>query len=41
MQRGTIVERLKEEVVRNCDHLHEILKICEGVNILSAPPKCQ
>lgn len=37
LQRGTIVEKLKEEVVRNVDHLRQVIKICEGIllNILT------
>lgn len=30
MQRGTIVDKLKEEVVRDVEHLRQVIKICEG-----------
>jgi centromeric protein E len=36
--RGTIVEKLKEEVVQNSGHLQEIIKICEGKYCLCIPP---
>lgn len=29
-QRGTVVERLQEEIVRDAKHLRQILAICEG-----------
>ena len=31
LQRGTIVEKLKEEVVRDVGHLRQVIKICEGI----------
>ncbi|CAL5391440.1 unnamed protein product [Camellia sinensis] len=30
MQRGTIVEKLTEEILRDWDHLKELLSFCEG-----------
>lgn len=32
MQRGTIVDKLKEEVVRDVEHLRQVIKICEGTH---------
>jgi hypothetical protein len=29
-QKGTVVDKLKEEVVRGVNHLREVIKICEG-----------
>lgn len=30
MQRGTIIEKLTEETLRDWNHLKELLSICEG-----------
>jgi hypothetical protein len=32
LQRGTIVDKLKEEVVRDVEHLRQVIKICEGTH---------
>lgn len=33
LQKGTVVEKLTEETLRDRNHLHELLSFCEGENI--------
>lgn len=33
VQKGTVVEKLTEEVLRDSKHLHELLSLCEGKTV--------
>lgn len=34
LQKGTVVDKLKEEVVRDVNHLRQVIKICEGIMVI-------
>lgn len=34
LQKGTVVEKLTEEILKDRNHLQELISFCEGENIL-------